>query len=59
MRFCESQRPRGLGLGNYSHGADFGFPSNCGEKSPKTLCFQVYQVFIAVPKGIRILSDLK
>lgn len=55
----ESQRPEGLGLGNQSRGAYFGFPSNCGEKSPRTLCFQAYQVFTAVPKGIRILSHLK
>lgn len=42
--------------------------SNRAEKSPKPseslsdifpLCFQVYQVFIAIPEGIRILSGLK
>ena len=42
--------------------------SNCAEKSPKAfesmsdifaLCFQVYQAFLAIPEGIRILSGLK
>lgn len=42
--------------------------SNHAEKSQKpfesrsdifALCFQVYQVFIAIPEGVRILSGLK